>query len=255
MFFFFSKVLPALLFPYPLFMLLALFAWWRMKRGAFRRVFLLVWVVLAGLSSYAVAAPLLQSLESRYPPLTVASAPQAQAIVVLSGMVTPLVPSTGEPEFSDAVDRVIAGRDLFRAGKAPLLVVTGGSGLLSQKGEPEAVTLKRWLVERENLPAAAVLEESGSRNTAENAIETARLLEGRSVKRILLVTSAFHMLRSEMCFVKAGFEVIPYPVDYKVPLEYPGLEAAIPHPAGVVLSSVALKEYAGIVAYRLKGYL
>lgn len=254
MFFFFSKVLPAFLFPYPLFMVLALLAAWKMKRGWFRRAFVLVWTVLAATSSYAVAAPLVRSLESRYSPMRIADAPQADAIVVLSGMVTPLVPSAGEPEFSDAVDRIIAGRSLFRAGKAPLVIVTGGSGLLSQAGEPEAVTLRRWLI-AEQIPGTAVIEESASRNTAENAAETAKIAQARGIRRIILVTSAFHMLRSQMCFEKAGFEVIPFAVDYKIPESFPGLEAAIPHPAGVVLSGIALKEYAGIAAYRWKGYL
>ena len=169
-------------------------------------------------------------------------------------MVTPLVPSNGEPEFSEAADRILAGRNLFRAGKAPVIIVTGGSGLLSQMGEPEAATLVRWL-KSEGIPASSILEESASRNTAENAMETEKLASPRKIRRILLVTSAFHMLRSEMCFQKAGFEVIPFPVDYRIPDNFPGLEAAIPHPAGVVVSSIALKEYAGIVAYRLKGYL
>jgi uncharacterized SAM-binding protein YcdF (DUF218 family) len=254
MFFFFSKVVPAFLFPYPLFMVLALLAAWKMKRGWFRRAFVAVWIALAAMSSYAVAAPLVRSLEQRYLPMKIADAPQADAIVVLAGMVTPLVPSAGEPEFSDAVDRILAGRNLYRAGKAPVIIVTGGSGLLSQAGEPEAVTLHRWLL-GEGIPQQAIIEESASRNTAENAIETAKIASTRGIRRVILVTSAFHMLRSEMCFQKAGLEVIPFAVDYKIPEQFPGLEAAIPHPAGVVLSGIALKEYAGIVAYRWRGYL
>ncbi len=254
MFFFFSKVLPALLFPYPLFMVLALLAAWKMKRGWFRRVFVIVWIALAASSSYAVAAPLVRSLEERYAPMRVAEAPQADAIVVLSGMVTPLVPSAGEPEFSDAVDRILAGRNLYRAGKAPVLIVTGGSGLLSQAGEPEAVTLHRWLV-AEGIPERAIVVESASRNTAENASETGKIAQARGIRRVILVTSAFHMLRSVMCFQKAGLEVVPFAVDFKIPERFPGMEAAIPHPAGAVLTGIALKEYAGIVAYRWKGYL
>lgn len=254
MFFFFSKVLPSLLFPYPLFMLLALIAAWRMKRGLFRRVFFTVWISLFASSSYMVAAPLMQFLESRYAPMRVQDAPKVDAIVVLAGMVIPLVPSAGAPEFSDSVDRILAGRDLYRAGKAPVMILTGGSGLLSQMGEPEAAVLSRWL-KGEGIPPDAIIEESASRNTAENAMETAKLSRVRGIRRILLVTSAFHMLRSEMCFRKAGFEVVPFAVDYKVPLKFPGIEAVIPHPAGVVLSGVALKEYAGMVAYRLNGYL
>jgi uncharacterized SAM-binding protein YcdF (DUF218 family) len=36
------------------------------------------------------------------------------------------------------------------------------------------------------------------------------------IKRIILVTSAYHMYRAKLLFEKQGFEVIPYKVDYKM---------------------------------------
>lgn len=254
MFFFFSKVLPGLLFPYPLFLILALIAGLRLKPGRFKKFYFILWTTVVLGSSYVVAAPLMRSLESRYAPLSIAETPQADAVVVLTGMVTPLSPQRDRPEFSSAVDRILAGVDLLKNRKAPLIMVTGGSGLLSQLGEPEASVLKTWLMQQ-GVPETQIIAESNSRNTAENATETAAIAKQRGIKKVILVTSAFHMWRSVLCFEKAGLEVVAFPVDYYIPTEFPGVEAVFPHSAGMTVTSMALKEYAGVIAYRLRGYL
>ncbi|MCE9597026.1 MAG: YdcF family protein [Spirochaetia bacterium] len=254
MFFFFSKILPGLFFPYPLFLIFALLAGLRLKAGRFKKLFFILWFTVTLGSSYVIAAPLMRSLESRYTPLSIPETPRVDAIVVLTGMVTPLSPQKDRPEFSSAVDRILAGMDLLKNGKAPLMIVTGGSGLISQLGEPEATVLRTWLI-GQGIPDTQIITESNSRNTAENASQTAAIASNRGIKKIILVTSAFHMWRSVLCFEKAGLEVVPFPVDYYIPTEFPGIEAVFPHSAGMTVTSTALKEYAGILAYRLKGYL
>ncbi|EFG2886070.1 YdcF family protein, partial [Escherichia coli] len=69
----------------------------------------------------------------------------------------------------------------------------------------------------------------------------------------LLVTSAFHMPRSVLLFRKAGFEVVPWPADYRSTGEDgPGLTGHnIIHT--MQTTGVALKEWIGLVAYRLTG--
>lgn len=254
MFFFFSKVLPGLLFPYPLFLILSAIVLWKMKTGRLRRVFGAVLLTVTISSTYVTAAFLMRGLENRYAPLTVEETPAAEAIVVLSGMVTPLTRAKGRPEFSAAVDRILAGRELLTARKAPVLIISGGSGLISQIGTPEAETLRNWMI-KDGFAPERVIAENASRNTAENAAETAKIARARGIRKIILVTSAFHMQRSVLCFEKEGFEITPYPVDYYILDEFPGIEAFFPAPAGMTLSGIALKEYAGIIAYRLKGYL
>ncbi len=51
-------------------------------------------------------------------------------------------------------------------------------------------------------------------NTAEEAAAIKELIS--PYKKIILVTSAYHMYRAKKLFVKQGFNVIPYKVDYKV---------------------------------------
>ncbi|MBY0501852.1 MAG: YdcF family protein [Alphaproteobacteria bacterium] len=59
-----------------------------------------------------------------------------------------------------------------------------------------------------------------SKNTKDNAARTADLLKPKPDEKWVLVTSAYHMPRSVGLFRKAGFNVIPYPVDYHTPGKY-----------------------------------
>jgi len=254
MFFLLSKILPGLFFPYPLFLFFSAIAGARLRDGWFKRTYFFFWTIVVFSSSYALAAPLMSSLEMRYPALSTKDVARADAIVVLTGMVTPLSPQKDRPEFSSSVDRILAAKDLLIEKKAPVMIITGGSGLISQMGEPEADVLARWL-KKEGIPESGILTENKSRNTAENAIETAVIAKEKKIHRIILVTSAFHMHRSVLCFEKAGFEIQPFPVDYYIPTEFPGIEAVFPHPAGMTISAMAIKEYAGIFAYWLRGYI
>ncbi|HQI20261.1 MAG TPA: hypothetical protein PLW55_13010, partial [Leptospiraceae bacterium] len=95
MFFFLSKVLPGLLFPYPLFLILSGIVLRKMQPGRLRRLFGLALLLVTVASTYVTAAFLMRGLENRYAPLTVEETPTAEAIVVLSGMVTPLTRAKG----------------------------------------------------------------------------------------------------------------------------------------------------------------
>ncbi|MET0257687.1 MAG: YdcF family protein, partial [Methylobacterium sp.] len=95
--------------------------------------------------------------------------------------------------------------------------------------------------------------EDRSRTTRENALLTRELLQPQSGQVWLLVTSAAHMPRSVGCFRAAGFDVLPYPTDYQTPGG-----ASIWEPSSATVRNVekvhfAIREYLGLVAYRLTG--
>lgn len=257
-FFVLSKIISGLIFPLPLFFLATLLAGRGIKNRILRWTYAAIWISTIFLSIDAGSDFLMGSLEDRYPFTPAEKAAKADAIVVLGGMVNPLAPPTDRPEYLGSVDRILAGRDLIRLQRAPFLVVTGGSGLLGQQGKSEALILQDWLLKDGVSPEKLIIE-SKSRNTAENARFTRRMLkqnpDTRDGKKILLVTSAFHMHRSVLVFTKAGFEVIPFPVDYNTTIGTPFPEGYLPTPANLLHSTYAIKEYAGIVAYRLMGYL
>lgn len=148
------------------------------------------------------------------------SMPRAQAIVVLSEGRS-LAPGTaGTSEWNDG-DRFWGGIELYRAGKAPWLVFTGGWVPWQPELAPEGEVLKVW-AKSQGVPNSAIQVTGKVTNTAEEAAAVAALLPklasvgGSRSKTILLVTSAFHMPRAKRLFQQAGLQVLPYPVDFKV---------------------------------------
>ena len=65
------------------------------------------------------------------------------------------------------------------------------------------------ILEVMGVPGRSMLLERNSRNTYDNALYTAVVLNNKNIKRILLVTSAFHMRRAVALFEKQGFDVVP----------------------------------------------
>ena len=146
--------------------------------------------------------------------------PKAQAIVVLSeGRILASGPANTS-EWTDG-DRFWGGIELYRAGKAPLLIFTGGWVPWQAELAPEGEVLKDW-AKSQGLPESAIQITGKVMNTADEAAAVAALLPRLSraadVKpgTVLLVTSAFHMPRAQRLFEQAGLEVLLYPVDFKV---------------------------------------
>ncbi len=189
-----------------------LFEWARAWSTARSLAFLgLCWLVLWSTPTASLA--LRERLEQDYPPVDPATLPAAQAIVLLGGGVEPPAGVRTDPDFYSSADRVWYAARLYRAGKAPLVVLAGGSdGDRFATSEAEAtVRVLRDL----GVPESAMLLEPLSRNTAENAERTAELLRGRKVTRVLLVTSALHMARARQEFESRAIEVTPAPTDHE----------------------------------------
>jgi uncharacterized SAM-binding protein YcdF (DUF218 family) len=98
--------------------------------------------------------------------------------------------------------RVALGVELYRAGRAPLLLLSGG-------GAPVAESeVMAELARAAGVPATALLCEDRSRNTAENAVRSARLLRARGLRRIVLVSQRAHLFRAGMLFRLAGLDIV-----------------------------------------------
>lgn len=252
MFVYTSKILGIFLDPYVLALLLLagaiLIRPWRV------RLAIASFLVLAVLGCGIVSDALAGSLERQYPDRGIAALPGAPAIVVLGGAIRGGSPAHPASQLVDSSDRLLEALRLFRAGKAPLVVCSGGNlPLLSEPGElPEAEVMSGVLQEW-GVPASAILTESDSLNTRENATNSYALLDGRGIGRILLVTSATHMPRAAAAFRKAGFEVIPAPADFQAGW-YQGPMGWIPGAGGLIESAKAIRERVGLWVYRLRGW-
>ncbi|MBV8817395.1 MAG: YdcF family protein [Acidobacteriaceae bacterium] len=257
MFLYASKIAPAFLYP-PGLSLLCLFLG-AVLRKRFPRaawgLFAFAFVWLWALSTHYVSMTMLGGLESRYAAVDPARAPQADVIVVLGGYLHPAGPKHPTAEMNEGADRLWMGARLYREHKAPLVLLTGGDVPMFYSGsEPEAVAAKD-LLHQWGVPLDAIVTETQSRNTRENATLSKPILDAKGAKRLLLVTSAFHMPRAMAIFRRAGMNPDPVPSDYQTGWEQDErFFEFLPEAQHLYLSTLALHEWLGLIAYQLRGW-
>ena len=120
----------------------------------------------------------------------------------------------------------------------------------------EADLLRDQMI-RIGVPADRVISENQSRNTYENARNTAEILRKSDFKPpYLLVTSAFHMRRSLLCFQKQGIDVVPYAVDqHSGQIMFTPDKLFLPSPEVILDWDLLFHEWFGITVYKVMGYL
>jgi uncharacterized SAM-binding protein YcdF (DUF218 family) len=105
------------------------------------------------------------------------------------------------------------------------------------------------------VPSSAVVIETNSRNTHENAVFTKPILAAHGWKSALLVTSAMHMPRALGVFAKVGIAVTPSSTDaHGRGLAATSLLDFVPNASALALATDAIKEYLGLTAYRIRGW-
>jgi uncharacterized SAM-binding protein YcdF (DUF218 family) len=210
----------------------------------------LILLAIFGLSPLANA--LILPLEDRFPPWD-SSRGAPSGIVVLGGAFETLV-STTRPDIplNDAAERMTASAALALRYPEARIIFTGGVGSLLYGGPTEGELARRFYASL-GIAASRVTIEEESRDTAENARFTWPLAAPKPGERWLLVTSAFHMPRAIGAFRRVGFAVEAYPVDYRTR----GVEdLARPFASlgeGLRRTDVAVREWIGLVIYRVAG--
>ncbi|TVQ44919.1 MAG: YdcF family protein [Gloeocapsa sp. DLM2.Bin57] len=259
-FLFLSKLLPVFLYPLGLscvLLMMALILRWKRSRWTFVPVVTALAILLIASNDW-VSSALVASLESRYPPLV--DPPTAEAIVVLGGATKSVEPPRLMVNINEHGDRLFYAAHLYHTQRAPVIILAGGRiSWQDGPGSSEAADMA-ILLEMLGVPREAMIEEPFSLNTHENAVNVQEILQETGIKRILLVTSAFHMPRSMAIFTKLGIEAIPAPTDFLVTRTYnytfeDFILNLLPHANRLALTNLALKEYLGIVVYRLRGWL
>lgn len=264
MFVFLSKFLPPLVYPVGLIAILIAAAIIFRKRTRVQLALLItaLGLILVGGNRY-VAVALIRSLEDRI------QAPEqfepAEAIVVLGGGTEAQASPRRTVEITGAGDRVLYAAKLYRDGLAPVVLASGGNiTWLSNRPSSPAEEMAA-LLEFIGVPKSAIWLQEKSQNTYEDALYSAEMLKEKGITRIILVTSAMHMPRSYALFAAQGLEVIPAPTDYYVPDYYWAdptqgeltsvLVNLIPTAASLSNLTNCLKEYLGLLIYRLQGWL
>ncbi|MDR3577412.1 MAG: YdcF family protein [Anaerolineaceae bacterium] len=264
MFIFLSKFLPLLVYPVGLAGILTIAGLVVKKRKRLQSAILITAVVILWIGgNHWVAFGLAKSLEWQYLPLK--DIPTADAIVVLGGATEPQQYPRSTVEVNSAGDRVIYSAEIYKEGKAPYILLSGGSiSWLDNRTSSTPASEMAALLETMGVPNNALWLQTASQNTHEDAVYSLQMLKQKGVKRILLVTSAMHMPRAMALFKNHGIEVIPAPTDYTVTqaawddLMSLNVQSIliniIPDTSSISLTSNVLKEYIGILVYHLEGW-
>lgn len=174
-------------------------------------------------------------------------------IIVLGGAVdADISVARGTVEINGSAERVIAALELARRFPKARIVYSGGTGNLIAGLRAEAPVMGQ-LFEQLGIPRERIVLETRSRTTDENARFTRELVRPEPGERWLLVTSAYHMPRSVGVFRKAGFDVEPYPVDWRTG---GWIDAWMPFDklsAGLARADAAAHEWVGLLVYRMTG--
>ncbi|MEZ5567063.1 MAG: YdcF family protein [Halioglobus sp.] len=208
--FFVSKLLSLLVYPLSMSLIVAivglLLVWCRRPRlGAGLLSVAIAWLYLCSTALFADF--LMGELELGYTPRALSVLEKADAIVLLGGGTRGYTHMGRLADLNQHADRLVHAAELYKADKAPVILLSGGA----PRGDKHEAGQMRDVLRVMGVPAKAMLLETQSRNTAENAQFSGQLLRDRDLQRVLLVTSAFHMRRAERLFRAEGLQVIPAP--------------------------------------------
>ena len=200
-----------------------------------------LWLWMTPIMTWVVGVPLEREflVDGRVP--VVETFPDADAIVLLGGSMGIETNMSSYAEMATSADRVWQAVRLYKAAKADKIIATG-----DYAKDTTLPLLKEF----------GVGEEVVSFLDARTTEEEAKGLEKLGYKKILLVTSAWHMKRARLMFKKyaPGIEVVCAPADFEntfMATKTPFFKAILPDPNVFYLNSVAFHEWVGIVGYSI----
>ena len=241
------KILPTFVLPIMLSIIFILIGLFKNKK----KIIYITLVVLYITSTPIFSNNFFKLVEGSEYRKSISAIDSADAIVVLSGMLEiNEVENSIYIEWGDP-DRFFGGIALFKANKAQKLVFTGGKMPWDKAKKTEGAVLKNYAISN-GIASEKIFVTKDVENTAEEAVAVKELISPS--KRIILVTSAFHMYRAKRLFEKQGFVVIPYKVDYKSERNKKiTIIDFMPSANNLRITETGIRELIGRILYTLNG--
>lgn len=177
--------------------------------------------------------------------------------IVLGGFSSPTRFPRDRVHFQKGIDRFTNALELYHQGKVKKILLTGGSNRVVGEKVSEALVMEGFM-DRIKFPEKDFITELNSKNTYENAVFTGELLDSLGLRdqSMLLITSAFHMTRAKGCFDRAGIKTTPFPTDYYSGQTTISLHSwLLPDILAFKKWNIILREWVGIMAYKVAGYI
>ena len=220
---------------------------WRLGRN-------LLAIVLAACLAVAVVpigAWLVEPLEVRFPP-PVSFPDRVNGMVILGGGIDADVGDTpGRFGLTPSGERLVAALALALKHPDLPIVYCGGNGALTSQRKPEAIAAARFFAAF-GIDPARIRTETQSRDTFENLRNCQALVQPMAGQVWLLITSAAHMPRAMGVARALGWDMLAYPVDYVTDGRF-DFELGFEPQDNLMMMSRGLKEWIGLLAYRLRG--
>ncbi|MCJ7694487.1 MAG: YdcF family protein [Anaerolineaceae bacterium] len=265
MFVYLSKLLPLLVYPLGLSFIILIIAMSLHNKKPRASVWMVavVFILICLAGNRIISASLARSLESRYQPS--GQIPAAPVIVLLGGGTESGDFPRPTTEINSAGDRVLYAAWLYRLQAAPNILLSGGNLEFSEARESTPAQDMANILALLYIPPEVLWFQELSQNTYEDAFFSAEILRSKGISEIILVTSAMHMPRAVAVFEKQGLKVIPAPTDFTITekgwKDLTSFKAKqifinlLPNASSLSLTTNVLKEYLGMLVYRMHGWM
>lgn len=220
--------------------------------GIFLRKRLRLFAIFLGIAIYLMSIEpvkdlFITPLEDAYKVPSIEDIKTCNAYVVLGGGINENAPDlNGSGQLSnDSLPRVVEAYRLYMRHKVPIIL----SGGKAYGKKPEAEIAKRFLLSL-GVDERHIITEDKSRDTKENALFVKEIAEKREIKKVVLITSAFHLRRSVMLFKRYYPHILPYPTGYRTSRAEYNVMSYMPIADNIHYIANSIKEYLGIFFYR-----
>ncbi len=211
--------------------------------------------VLSLFGSTRISAHLLAAMEQPYAGQGLDKVPVVDAIVMLGAGLSPSgEEAAGFHLYEGEANRIATTLELIKRGRARAVVIGGGGAPSPGRSDSHYVT--NW-ISRLNLGPAELIALPAAADTREEALLAQAVCRQRGWKRIIVVTSGYHMKRAEAVYQRLGLDVVPVAGDF------PGLTGAasrylfdpVPSLPSIELLSLYLHERVGWIVYCWRGWI
>lgn len=254
MFFYVSKILMFLIQPLNWIIIILILAIFHKNKKRASRLYLLAFLLLITFSNPFLINQLYNNWEPA--PKSYTELGYYDLVIVLGGFSNASRPPRDRVHFVKGADRLIHAMEIYKIGKTQGLLLSGGSSRIVGEKISEAKSVMPFLLNM-GIPRDSILLEANSRNTHENAKASKELIDSKyKGGKFLLITSAFHMRRAKACFEKEGIQVTAFPTDYYGnEINWSPVQTFIPKSDAFHLWNLLIKEWLGIIAYKIAGYI